>query len=339
MKMHTPGRFQNASGGADIEIGAFPYETEAELATSLLRFYDTTLYADVGRADSRWISYTGFVMGDRGAEIKAYWQSIASPISHPIEYSIADLDPYVTTWKRMSNEQCSDNRCLLSDYQEINKAHELLKILLDTVRNNVLIATAIAFITIFLSCRDILVSLIGATSIWATMASVIAAFLSLGNEIDAVAGVLLTMVAGLSIDFTAHVCHSYTAAHASDRKERCLDVVMSLGPAIRDGAGTTLVGSVFLFLCTSVFFTKMGLLLALVTAFSCFYVATLLLPLLALFGPTPTAARPVDRPSGSAGVVSHSIGAPVPSACVLLLPPPSRSGSGHTCVLNPVSFN
>lgn len=80
-----------------------------------------------------------------------------------------------------------------------------------------------------------------------------------------------TMVIGLSVDYSIHLCNAYIESSKIDRYNRMKDSLKHMGVSVFGGAVTTFGAGFFLLFCFVNFFYKMGVLIIITIIFSLLY--------------------------------------------------------------------
>lgn len=107
----------------------------------------------------------------------------------------------------------------------------------------------------------------------------------MGWDVDFLGSICLIIVIGLSVDYTVHLCHSYTHCASVDRIERVRIAVVDMGVSIVSGAMTTFLASVFLLLCSMTFFKQFGVFMCLTVCYSLVFSIFFFMPLTLEIGP------------------------------------------------------
>jgi predicted RND superfamily exporter protein len=99
--------------------------------------------------------------------------------------------------------------------------------------------------------------------------------------------IFLIAVVGLSVDYTAHLLHSYHhGVHFGDsREDRSKYALSEMGVSVTNSAITTILAALVLFGCGFYFFFQFGAFIFFVIGFSILMSITFLIPLLLLVGP------------------------------------------------------
>ena len=89
----------------------------------------------------------------------------------------------------------------------------------------------------------------------------------LGWNLGSIESVLISSIAGFSVDYVVHLAHAYEAADG-DTYERVTAAFGDMGISVLNGMVTSVAASIPLFFCQLQFFAKFGTFLCLTIAFS-----------------------------------------------------------------------
>ena len=163
-----------------------------------------------------------------------------------------------------------------------------------------ILALCISFLVLLAFLRNWALALLAVLHVAMIIAVSIASMVWLGWRFGFIEAVCVTVVAGFSVDFTAHIGIAYAESAANDRLTRTRDAIRQLGISCISGAISTMISSAFLAQAVLKPSQKFGVFMALNISFSVI-VALLVFPAsLMIFGPQGTAG---DLPgcSGRAG--------------------------------------
>jgi len=130
-----------------------------------------------------------------------------------------------------------------------------------------MIGVAFSFIVIFASTRRLHLSLFAALSILCVLVSVIGTTTMLGWTLGTTEAVLISILAGFSVDYVIHLAHAYNHAQG-DVEERIRITYGNMGVSVFSGMLTSVIASIPLFFCTVTFFTRFGTFLCLTIVLS-----------------------------------------------------------------------
>jgi predicted RND superfamily exporter protein len=138
----------------------------------------------------------------------------------------------------------------------------------DTAVNGLMIAGAFAFVALLLSTQNVVVSSVACFNIFGIVSSILGMIYMMGWEMGITESVSIVILVGFSVDYVVHLANSYQESHAEKRFERMSEALREMGISVTAGAVTTFGASLFLWGCTTVFFTKFAILMGLTTIFS-----------------------------------------------------------------------
>ncbi|XP_069131976.1 patched domain-containing protein 3-like [Argopecten irradians] len=128
----------------------------------------------------------------------------------------------------------------------------------------------ILFVT--LSMASIILGLVGFMHHW-------------GLSLSSITMIHVIMSVGFSVDFSAHICHSFMTAEGTDRNARVNTAIIRAGGPIFNGAFTSILGVVMLVFSKSYVFVSFFKVMTLVIVFGAFHAVLVLPVVLSLFGP------------------------------------------------------
>lgn len=130
-----------------------------------------------------------------------------------------------------------------------------------------IIGVAIAFLVLLVSTRKFHISLFATMCICSVLVSVLGSITLLGWTLGTNEAILISILAGFSVDYVVHLAHAYV--HASgDTTKRIKESFGDMGISVFSGMLTSVVASIPLFMCTLTFFAKFGTFLCLTIVFS-----------------------------------------------------------------------
>mmetsp|Transcript_27636 Transcript_27636/g.33598 ORF Transcript_27636/g.33598 Transcript_27636/m.33598 type:complete len:1151 (-) Transcript_27636:98-3550(-) len=141
------------------------------------------------------------------------------------------------------------------------------RIFVESAISSSLLGIAIAFVVLFISTRLFHIALLATLSIACVLISVIAIMAMIGWELGSTEGILISVVAGFSVDYVVHLAHSYERT-AGDTAERIKKSFWEMGISVMNGMATSVGASIPLFFCQLQFFAKFGTFLCTILVFS-----------------------------------------------------------------------
>jgi len=130
-----------------------------------------------------------------------------------------------------------------------------------------LIGVAIAFVVLLGCTWSPLLAFCATLSILCTMMSVIGLTTMVGWNLGTVEAILISILAGFSVDYVVHLAHAYSHNYGT-REERIVATFSEMGSPVFSGMCTSVLASLPLFACNLQFFSKFGTFLCLTIAFS-----------------------------------------------------------------------
>eukprot|EP00040_Diaphanoeca_grandis_P005674 m.33974 g.33974 ORF g.33974 m.33974 type:complete len:1031 (+) comp16909_c0_seq1:328-3420(+) len=147
------------------------------------------------------------------------------------------------------------------------------------------VSLAIAFVVIVITTNDVLLSLMSVFTIGGIVVSLMATIVWMGWTISVVESICLTILVGLSVDYTIHLANSWRESSEKDRKRRVQETLLEIGISILSAAMTSVLACLPLLNTTIVFFSKFGIFIALTVVWSTLFSFGLFVALLAIGGP------------------------------------------------------
>lgn len=88
-----------------------------------------------------------------------------------------------------------------------------------------------------------------------------------GLELGSVDAILISILAGFSVDYVVHLAHAYSHNYGSS-DERIIATFSEMGSPVFSGMCTSVLASLPLFICNIIFFQKFGTFMCLTISFS-----------------------------------------------------------------------
>ena len=120
-----------------------------------------------------------------------------------------------------------------------------------------MLGVAIAFIVLLVSTRKLHIALFATISIFSVLVAVIGSVTMMGWTLGTNEAILISILAGFSVDYVVHLAHAYVHAEG-DTNERIIEAFGDMGISVFSGMLTSVVASIPLFMCTLIFFAKFG---------------------------------------------------------------------------------
>lgn len=142
----------------------------------------------------------------------------------------------------------------------------------------------IAYGVLIILTMNIWTSTLCMISIGSVVACVIGTMVSIGWTLGVIESISLTIVTGLSVDYSAHIGETYDESHKGARLNRLRDMLGTIGLSVFSAGVTSFVSAAFLLGTTIIFFFRFGVFIMLTVGYS-FVFSLLFLPcLLSLAG-------------------------------------------------------
>lgn len=130
-----------------------------------------------------------------------------------------------------------------------------------------LIGVAISFVVLLISTKKFHIALFASINILLVILAVTGSMTILGWSLGSIEAILISILAGFSVDYTVHLAHAYTHAHG-DTSQRVKESFGDMGTSVFSGMLTSVVASIPLFFCSLTFFFKFGVFLCITIFFS-----------------------------------------------------------------------
>lgn len=120
-----------------------------------------------------------------------------------------------------------------------------------------MLGVGIAFIVLLVSTRKFHIAFFATISIFSVLVGVIGSVTMMGWTLGTNEAILVSILAGFSVDYVVHLAHAYVHAEGST-DERTKEAFGDMGISVFSGMLTSVVASIPLFMCTLTFFAKFG---------------------------------------------------------------------------------
>jgi hypothetical protein len=124
--------------------------------------------------------------------------------------------------------------------------------------SGILVSLLLAFIILFLSSANIIVTVLATMNIIGVVVSIAGMMTILGWELGTIESVCLTILVGLSVDYVVHLSNCYMESAETSRKARTRSALAEMGITVVGGAITSIGASSMLFACWLSFLYKFG---------------------------------------------------------------------------------
>ena len=196
--------------------------------------------------------------------------SILDPYSTLPEDVVRDHYDALIDFKRELDDELT-NECqggvIMTDLDQKFVFMNNQRIYKESTVSGSLIGVAIAFIVLLVSTRKFHISVFATMCICSVLVSVIGSITLLGWTLGTNEAILISILAGFSVDYVVHLAHAYVHASGGTTK-RIKESFGDMGISVFSGMLTSVVASIPLFMCTLTFFAKFGTFLCLTIVFS-----------------------------------------------------------------------
>lgn len=145
-----------------------------------------------------------------------------------------------------------------------------------------MLGVLIAFGVLFIATQKLHITVFATGTILCVLISVVGSVTMLGWTLGVIEAILISILAGFSVDYVIHLAHAYVEAEG-DTETRVVEAFGDMGISVFSGMLTSVVASIPLFFCTLVFFAKFGTFLCLTITLSWVFANFGFMSLLATF--------------------------------------------------------
>ncbi|GMH92518.1 hypothetical protein TrST_g7241 [Triparma strigata] len=157
--------------------------------------------------------------------------------------------------------------------------------IVSTTLVGVAISLVFAAVVLIVANANYIIASLALLTILAVISCVTMMMVILGWNIDFLGSVCLIVVIGLSVDYTVHLCHSYTHSVEESQFSRTKQAAREMGVSIVSGAVTSFGASVFLLPTALTFFQQFGTFMCATIVFSLILSIFFFLSLTTHYGP------------------------------------------------------
>jgi len=220
------------------------------------------------------MSHYGSGMGWNGTSMRyaaiAAENAALDPYSRKSEgYVRNQYDAMIDISKRLDsalNEACGGS-VVMTDLRQSFVFMNNQRIYVRTAVQSSLVGVAIAFTVLLLATRVVHIAYFATLSIMGVLISVVGTIVLLGWSLGTIESILISIVAGFSVDYVVHLAHAYEQANGKSN-DRMKAAFSEMGISVLNGMVTSVGASLPLFLCQLQFFKKFGTFLCLTIGFS-----------------------------------------------------------------------
>jgi predicted RND superfamily exporter protein len=205
------------------------------------------------------------------------------PFSTPSEgFTKSQYDQFVSMAEEVDDavsEYCT-GQVIMTDLDQRFIFMNNQNIYLRTAIQSSILGVAIAFTVLLLATRVFHIAFFASLSIVSVLVSVTGTMVMLGWNLGSIESVLISIIAGFSVDYVVHLAHAYEASDG-DAYERVTAAFGDMGISVLNGMITSVAASIPLFFCQLQFFAKFGTFLCLTIAFSWIFANFIFMSILA----------------------------------------------------------
>jgi hypothetical protein len=212
------------------------------------------------------------------------------------DYNVTDSFGNVTSTERAPPKASSDP--LVTAACWVRMATELQAI--NGTATSIMVSLAFAVFATVIFTGDIVVSIAALFSMVAIILCVIAVLVALGIEFGIVEAISLTILVGISVDFSLHLAEAFTRSHFTHRGLRGVDAVSRVGYPIFSAAFTTLSAVLPMLWCQITILVNFAQIIPLCISASLVYGLHFFAPMLMILGP--------NTPGGGSGKWCFQVG-------------------------------
>ncbi len=148
-----------------------------------------------------------------------------------------------------------------------------------------LLALFFCFLVLLIATMNIVIATYATICVGCIILCVMGVMEMAGWAFGVIESLSCVILIGFSVDYIVHLANHYVETPFSDRYNRVRESLKQIGISIFGGAATTLGASIFMFLCTLLFFTKFALLISVTIIYSIYFSIIVFAAVCHLFGP------------------------------------------------------
>mmetsp|Transcript_14392 Transcript_14392/g.34816 ORF Transcript_14392/g.34816 Transcript_14392/m.34816 type:complete len:1133 (-) Transcript_14392:385-3783(-) len=172
---------------------------------------------------------------------------------------------------------------------------EGFKVIQQELYQNVGLALAAVFIIIFVTVASPVTAILITLNVACCLVEILGFMWLLGFAIDSVSVINLVLAVGLSVDYSAHVGHSFMVKGGTDKNKRALEALADMGAAVLAGGFSTFLAVVVLLFSSSYVFVVLSRQFCLTVVLGLAHGLILLPVMLSICGPKPfSSAEDID---------------------------------------------
>ena len=185
---------------------------------------------------------------------------------------------------------------------------EGFKVIQEELYRNVGLAIAAVAIIIFITVASPVTALLITLNVAFCLTEILGFMWALGFAIDSVSVINLVLAVGLSVDYSAHVGHSFMVKGGADKDRRALEALADMGAAVLAGGTSTFLAVVVLLFSNSYVFFVLSRQFCLTVVLGLAHGLILLPVMLALVGPKAFSSAELYEDDDAAKLESNKKG-------------------------------
>jgi len=158
-------------------------------------------------------------------------------------------------------------------------------VLLQSAYFGMIASLILAFVIIMLSTKDFVLTCTAVLTIFLIVVALIASIVWIGWSVSVLESICLTILVGLSVDYTIHLANSWRESDLKNREKRLQAALLEIGISVFSASIITFLACIPLFFCYVLFFKKFGIFIAMTIFWSTIYAFGVFCALLAFYGP------------------------------------------------------
>jgi len=238
-----------------------------------------------------------YVYAQQGADGTPEWKWIKTELTLTSSTDIGYVDgiELANAWENFLTDEMTRGNCssqavrdslkpfiYSNDFEQFYVSETLIS----EMSTGVIISISVALVVLVLVTGNFVTGFLAALNIAMIVCWVMAMIPVFGWELGMVENIVLVMVPGLSVDFTAHLAEAYNGAKYDDREHRVIHALEHSGVSIISGAISTMLAALCLLLCGIQFFYKFGILILFTVGYAVLFSLFFFPSVMALVGPT-----------------------------------------------------
>uniref|UniRef100_A0A7S1G3T8 SSD domain-containing protein n=1 Tax=Bicosoecida sp. CB-2014 TaxID=1486930 RepID=A0A7S1G3T8_9STRA len=147
------------------------------------------------------------------------------------------------------------------------------------------VSVALAFCLVFAATRDLIVTAVSTLCILGVVLTVLAFMYVAGWELGIIESINLTVLVGISVDYTVHLAVAYAMHARGNRKQKMQTALAQMAISVFSAAMTTIGSALFLCLAVVLFFVRFGIFISVTLTASLVFAFLLFPAIMVLVGP------------------------------------------------------